>query len=98
MERTMPNSLRDKYTDDRMYLYHLLWSLEDAVMNLSSGTVASYSLGNRSVNYQDLDRLKMLMHETEERINEIEARLRGASARNITVSTFLDPSLVLPHR
>ena len=95
-ERTIPNSLREKYIEERVQLYNLLWKLDDGISALSSGSVASYSLGNRSVSYQSLDQLKKLKAETEQRIDELEGYLRGASARNVTVSTFLDPSICFP--
>lgn len=93
-----PTSLRDKYETERQYLYQLLSKLDDAILSLASGSVASYSLGNRSVSYTDLDKIKTLRKETEDRINELEALLSGRSVRNITVSTFLDPSIILPRR
>ena len=96
MERQIPNSLREKYIEERVQLYHLLWKIDDGISALSSGSVASYSLGNRSVSYQSLDQLKRLKAETEQRIEELEAYLRGASARNVTVSSFLDPSICIP--
>ena len=96
MERVIPNSLREKYIEDRTRLYKTLWDIEDAITALTSGNVASYSIGNRSCSYQDIDKLKTLRNETEERINEIEALLRGASPRNVTVSGFLDPSICIP--
>ena len=96
MERKIPNSLREKYLDDRATLYRNLWNIEDAITALASGNVASYSIGNRSCSYQDIDKLKTLRNEIEERINEIEALLRGASPRNVTVSCFLDPSICIP--
>ena len=96
MERQIPKSLREKYLNERIDLYHLLWTIDDAVSALSSGSVASYSLGNRSCTYQDLSKLKELKQETEQRIDEIEGYLRGASPRNVTVSTFLDPSICIP--
>ena len=93
-----PTSLRDKYETERQYLYRLLSKLDDAILSLSSGNVASYSLGSRSVSYTDLDKIKGLRKETEDRINELEALLSGRSVRNCTVSTFLDPSIILPRR
>lgn len=96
MERQIPNSLREKYIEERIQLYHLLWKIDDALSALSSGSVVSYSLGNRSCTYQNLDQLKRLKAETEQRIEELEGYLRGASARNVTVSSFLDPSLCIP--
>ena len=96
MERKIPNSLREKYIEDRVLLYKTLWNIEDAITALASGNVASYSIGNRSCSYQDIDKLKTLRNETEERINEIEALLRGASPRSVQVSTFLDPSICIP--
>lgn len=96
MERAIPNSLKEKYLDERTQLYNLLWKLDDAVLALSSGSVASYSLGNRSVSYQNLDQIKALRKDVEDRIEELEAYLRGASARNVTVSSFLDPSICFP--
>ena len=93
-----PTSLRDKYETERQYLYRLLSKLDDAILSLASGNVASYSLGNRSVSYTDLDKIKTLRKETEDRINELEALLSGRSVRNCTVSTFLDPSIIVPRR
>ena len=97
-ERRIPNSLYEKYIEERVMLYNLVWKIDDAIMSLSSGNVASYSLGNRSVSYQNLDQLKKLKQDAENRIDEIEAALRGASMRNVTVSTFLDPSICVPMR
>lgn len=96
MERQIPNSLREKYLEERVQLYNLLWKISDGISALSSGSVASYSLGNRSVSYQSLDQLKRLKAETEQRIEELEAYLRGASPRSVQVSTFLDPSICFP--
>ena len=95
---TAPTTLREKYTQEREYLYGLLSKIDDAIMSLASGNVASYSLGNRSCSYTDLDKIKALRKETEDRINELEALLSGRSVRNCTVSTFLDPSIILPRR
>ena len=95
---TVPNNLYEKYSNERLALYSLLEKLDDAVLALSSGSVASYSLGNRSVSYTDLDKIKNLRKETEDRISELEALLSGRSVRNCTVSTFLDQSIILPRR
>ena len=94
----IPNNLYEKYSNERIALYGLLEKLDDAVLALSSGNVASYSLGNRSVSYTDLDKIKGLRKETTDRIEELEALLSGRSVRNVTVSTFLDPSIILPRR
>lgn len=93
-----PVSLRDKYETERQTLYRLLSKLDDAILSLASGNVASYSLGNRSVSYTDLDKIKALRKETEDRINELEALLSGRSVRNCTTNVFLDPSIILPRR
>ena len=95
---TVPASLYEKYSTERIALYNLLEKLSDAILALASGNVASYSLGNRSVSYTDLDKIKTLRKETEDRINEIEASLRGASQRSVYTSVFLDPSIILPRR
>ena len=95
---TVPNNLYEKYSMEREALYGLLEELSDAILALASGNVASYSLGNRSCTYTDLDKIKGLRKETEDRINELEALLSGRSVRNVTVSTFLDPSIILPRR
>ena len=92
----IPNSLYEKYSMEREALYGLLEKLSDAILALASGNVASYSLGNRSCTYTDLDKIKALRKETEDRINELEALLSGRSVRNVTVSTFLDPSIIVP--
>ena len=86
----------EKYETERIELYNLLWTIENGIAGLISGNVSSYSIGNRSCTYQDVTRLRELKDETERRIDEIEAYLRGASARNVTVSTFLDPSICIP--
>lgn len=96
MDRQIPTSLRQKYENERVDLYHLLWSIDEGIAGLISGNVASYSIGNRSCSYQDIDKLKSLKVETEQRIDEIEGYLRGSSPRNVTVSTFLDPSICIP--
>ena len=95
---TVPTTLREKYIQEREYLYGLLSKIDDAIMSLASGNVASYSLGNRSCSYTDLDKIKTLRKETTDRIEELEALLSGRSVRNCTVSTFLDPSIIVPRR
>ena len=95
---TAPTTLREKYTQEREYLYGLLSKIDDAIMSLASGNVASYSLGNRSCSYTDLDKIKGLRKETEDRINELEALLSGRSVRNAYTNVFLDPSIILPRR
>ena len=97
-DRKIPNNLYEKYMDERVRLYNLLWDTDAAISALASGNVASYSLGNRNVSYQDIDKLKVLRNDAENRINELEAILRGASVRNVQVSTFLDPSICIPRR
>ena len=94
----IPTSLYDKFTRERIALYNLLEKLDDAILALASGNVASYSLGNRSCTYTDLDKIKGLRKETTDRIEELEALLSGRSVRNVTVSTFLDPSIILPRK
>ena len=94
----IPNNLYEKYYNERIALYNLLEKLDDAVLALASGSVSSYSLGNRSVSYTDLDKIKALRKETESRIEELEGLLSGRSARNVTVSTYLDPSIIMPRR
>ena len=94
----IPNSLYEKYYQERVALYNLLEKLNDAVLALASGSVSSYSLGNRSVSYTDLDKIKALRKETEGRIEELEGLLSGRPVRNVTVSTYLDPSIIMPRR
>ena len=95
---TIPNNLYEKYSNERIALYNLLEKLDDAILSLASGNVASYSLGNRSVSYTDLDKIKGLRKETTDRIEELEALLSGRSVRNVYTSVFLDPSIILPRR
>lgn len=95
---TIPNSLYEKYSTEREALYNLLEKLDSAILALASGSVASYSLGNRSVSYTDLDKIKGLRKETEDRISELEALLSGRSVRSVYTNVFLDPSIVLPRR
>ena len=94
----IPTSLYDKFTRERIALYNLLEKLDDAILSLASGNVASYSLGNRSCTYTDLDKIKGLRKETTDRIDELEALLSGRSVRNCTTSVFLDPSIILPRK
>ena len=94
----IPNSLYEKYSNERIALYNLLEKLSDAILSLASGNVASYSLGNRSCTYTDLDKIKGLRKETEDRISELEALLSGRSVRNTYTSVFLDPSIIVPRR
>ena len=94
----IPNSLYEKYSTEREALYNLLEKLDDAILALASGSVASYSLGNRSVSYTDLDKIKGLRKETEDRISELEALLSGRSVRSVYTNVFLDPSIILPRR
>lgn len=93
---TTPTTLREKYMQERERLYEIVSKLDDAILSLAGGSVASYSLGNRSCTYTDLDKLKALRHEAEDRIDELEALLRGASPRSVQVSSFLDPSICIP--
>lgn len=95
MERKIPNTLQEKLLDERSSLYKTKWAIEEAITTLASGNVASYSLGNRSCSYQDIAKLRDLLAEADSRINEIEAMLRGASPRNVSVSTYLDPSILI---
>ena len=94
----IPNSLYEKYSMEREALYNLLEKLNDAILALASGNVASYSLGNRSCTYTDLDKIKALRRETEDRISELEALLSGRSVRSVYTNVFLDPSIILPRR
>ena len=98
MSHTIPNSLQEKLIAERERLYILLWQIEDGVAALVSGSVASYSLGNRSLTYQDVDKLKALQAETERRIEDIEAKLSHRSPRNVSVNCYLDPSICIPRR
>lgn len=97
-ERRIPETLRDKWMQEREDLYRLLWSIEDGITALIEGNVASYSIGNRSLTYQDLAELKTLRHETESRIAELEAQLSGRASRCVTTNVFLDPSIIVPRR
>lgn len=97
-ERTIPNSLNEKYLQERAELYALLWKIDDGLVALASGNVASYSLGNRSISYQNLDQLKQLKQDTENRIEEIEAWLSHRAPRNVSTNAFICPSITLPRR
>lgn len=97
-DREIPRTLGEKYLQERAELYHLLWTLEDAIMSLASGNVASYSLGNRSVSYADIDKLKSLRDETEQRIDALEAKLSHRAPRCVTQHSFLDPNITLPRK
>lgn len=97
-ERTIPNSLNEKYLQERAELYALLWKIDDAIAALASGNVVSYSLGNRSVSYQNLDQIKALKRDTENRIDELEALLSHRAPRNVSTNAFICPSITFPHR
>lgn len=94
----IPNSLREKLEDERVDLYHKKWKLEEAIEAVSGGSVSSYSLGNRSVTYQNMTEMLALMERIEGRIDEIEAILCHRSARNVTVNTMLNPAICIPRR
>lgn len=93
-DRRIPNSLQEKYLDERANYYRQVWAIEDAITALLSGNVSSYSLGNRSVTYQDIQKLKDLKEEYEGKIDELEALLSHRSARNVTTNSFLSPSCI----
>lgn len=97
-ERTTPNTLYEKYLQERADLYALLWKIDDAIVALASGNVASYSLGNRSVSYQNIAEIKALKADTESRIEEIEAWLSHRAPRNVSTNAFICPSITLPRR
>lgn len=97
-ERTIPKSLNEKYLTERERLYRLLEKIDDAIAALASGNVASYSLGNRSVSYQNLDQIKALKRDTENRIDELEALLSHRAPRNVSTNAFICPSITFPRR
>ncbi len=97
-DREIPNSLSEKYLQERAELYALLWKIDDGIMALASGNVASYSLGNRSISYQNLDQLKQLKQDAENRIEELEAWLSHRAPRNVSTNCFICPSTVIPRR
>lgn len=94
----IPKSLNEKYLLERAELYKLLAKIDDAIISLASGNVASYSLGNRSVSYQNLDQIKALRAETEARIEELEALLSHRAPRCVSTNCFIDPSITLPRK
>lgn len=96
--RTRPENLYQKYNQELDELYELLDKITEGIMNLASGSVSSYSLGNRSISYQDLDKLKSLREETEARICELEAKLSHRSPRCVTSNVFICPSTTLPRK
>lgn len=97
-ERKIPNSLYERFLQERAELYALLWKIDDAIVALASGNVASYTLGNRSVSYQNLDQIKALKRDTLDRIEELEAWLSHRAPRNVTTNCFLDPSITVPRK
>lgn len=76
----------------------LLDQIDGAITALVSGGVSSYSLGNRSLTYQNLSELYKLRDETEARVEELEAKLSGRPPRGVTTHVFLDPSIIIPRR
>lgn len=97
-ERMIPNSRIEKELQERASLYALLWKIDDGIAALASGNVSSYSLGNRSVSYQNIDQLKKLKADTEARIDEIEAALSHRAPRCVSSNSMLCPSISIPRR
>lgn len=97
-EHRVPANLYEKYTMEREHLYERLFLIEDAIEALASGNVASYSLGNRSCTYTDIDKLKGLKAETEDAIDRVEALLSHRAPRNVSVNSFICPSIVVPRK
>ena len=97
-DRKTPNSLYEKYYFERLELYELLWKIDEGIAALISGNVASYSIGNRSLTYQNLDEMRAMKKDIEAQIADLEAKLSGRSARNVTTNAFLDPSICIPRR
>lgn len=97
-EHTIPRNLFEKYMNERTEMYELLFKLEDAISALASGSVASYSLGNRSVSYQNLEQLKALRDDTENRIDVLEAKLSHRAPRCVSTHSYIDPNIVLPRK
>lgn len=97
-ERKIPNSLLEKYVQERADLYALLWKIDDGISALASGNVSSYSLGNRSVSYQNIDQLKTLKADTEARIDELEAALSHRAPRCVSSNSMICPSISIPRR
>lgn len=95
-DRAIPNSLYEKWFEERANLYNLLWSVEEGLAALISGSVSSYSIGNRSLTYQNIGELKQMQKELEGRIADLEAKLSGRSPRCVTTNCFLDPSICIP--
>lgn len=97
-QRTIPNNLYQKYTQEREHLYERLFVIEDAIDALASGNVASYSLGNRSVSYQNMNELKDLKAATEDEIDRIEALLSHRAPRNVACNVFECPAITMPRK
>ena len=97
-EHKIPTTLYEKYTMEREHLYEKLFLIEDAIGALTSGNVSSYSLGNRSVSYVDIDKLKGLKAETEDEIDRLEALLSHRSPRNVSVNSFICPSISISRK
>lgn len=94
----IPNSLYEKYSNERVRLYGVLEKIENAIEALIDGNVSSYSLGNRSLTYQNINDLYRLKDETEARIEDLEAKLSGRSERGVFTNVFLDPSIMIPRK
>lgn len=91
-----PKTLREKLERERANYYKLLEQVDEALNALISGAVSSYSIGNRSLTYNNINDLKMYKAEMERMIEEIEATLSGRSIRNVTTNAYLSPSLGFP--
>lgn len=94
----IPRTLREKLMQRREMLYAQLEAAEGARVQLLSGAVQSYTLGNRSISrtragFAELDSyLKALRDE----IDEIEAVLSGRPQRASSVSVYGSPILSIP--
>lgn len=93
-----PRTLREFYESQLDDAISKLQNVEKALETLISGGAASYSLGNRSVTYNNISELKTLKSELEQEITELYARLGGRPVRCTTVNSYLCPSTVFRRR
>lgn len=95
-QRQIPNNLNEYYLDRRAQLYALLWKIDEGLQALASGNVASYSLGSRSVSYNNIEQIKKLRDDTISEIEMVEALLSHRAPRNVSTYSFISPSISIP--
>lgn len=91
----IPETYKDKLEADRIMLYNIRDTLNNAILELLAGNaVVSYSIQNRSCTRTkaNLPEMKEFVKQIENQIFEIEALLNGRSPRAVVSHSYLSPS------